>query len=154
MVFSTTKGATAMCAHLLVERGELDLHAPVAKYWPEFAANGKADIPVEWLLSHRSGLIDTDERLTVEQALDWDTVTTALAASTPAWEPGTAHGYHAVTFGWLVGEVVRRVSGMGIGEFFAAEFARSARTGLLDRAARRTAGEGGAAHPDGRNPRR
>lgn len=123
MVFSTTKGATSMCAHLLVERGELDLHAPVAKYWPEFAANGKAEIPVGWLLSHRSGLIDTDERLTIEQALDWDTVTTALAASTPAWEPGTAHGYHAITFGWLVGEVVRRVSGMGIGEFFAAEFA-------------------------------
>lgn len=123
MVFSTTKGATAMCAHLLVERGELDLNAPVAKYWPEFAANDKADIPVGWLLSHRSGVIDTDERLTLEQALDWDTVTTALAASTPAWKPGTAHGYHAITFGWLVGEVVRRVSGMGLGEFFAAEFA-------------------------------
>lgn len=123
MVFSTTKGATAMCAHLLVERGQLDLNAPVAKYWPEFAANDKADIPVGWLLSHRSGLIDTDERLTLEQALDWDTVTTALAASTPAWKPGTAHGYHAITFGWLVGEVVRRVSGMGFGEFFAAEFA-------------------------------
>lgn len=123
MVFSTTKGATAMCAHLLVERGELDLNAPVAKYWPEFAANDKADIPVGWLLSHRSGVIDTDERLTLEQALDWDTVTTALAASTPAWKPGTAHGYHAITFGWLVGEVVRRVTGMGLGEFFAAEFA-------------------------------
>lgn len=123
MVFSTTKGATAMCAHLLVERGELDLDAPVAQYWPEFATNDKADIPVRWVLSHRSGLIDTDEPLTLEQALDWDTVTTALAASTPAWTPGTAHGYHAITFGWLVGEIVRRVSGMEIGEFFAAEFA-------------------------------
>ena len=123
MVFSTTKGATAMCAHKLVERGELDLHAPVARYWPEFAAKGKADIPVAWLLSHRAGVVDTDAKLTLEQALDWDTVTAALADSTPAWEPGTAHGYHALTFGWLVGELVRRVSGLPIGEFFAREFA-------------------------------
>ncbi|MEZ5238626.1 MAG: serine hydrolase domain-containing protein [Microthrixaceae bacterium] len=124
MVFSTTKGATAMCAHLLAERGELDLHAPVSRYWPEFAAKGKQDIPVAWLLSHRAGLIDTDERLSLEQALDWEAVTSALADSTPAWEPGTAHGYHAITFGWLVGEVVRRVSGMHVGEFFDREFAR------------------------------
>lgn len=123
MVFSTTKGATAMCAHLLVERDELDLHAPVSQYWPEFAANGKAEVPVAWLLSHRVGLIDTDDAMTLEEALDWDVVTSALAASTPAWEPGTAHGYHAVTFGWLVGEVVRRVSGTDLGGFFAKEFA-------------------------------
>ncbi len=124
MVFSTTKGATAMCAHLLAERGELDLDAPVVRYWPEFGAKGKAEVPVRWLLTHRSGVIDTDDRLTLEQALDWDTVVAALADSTPVWEPGTKHGYHAVTFGWLVGEIVRRVSGKSIGDFFAEEFAR------------------------------
>lgn len=123
LVFSSTKGATAMCAHLLVERGELDLHAPVAKYWPEFGVGGKESIPVGWLLCHKSGLIDTDARMTLEQGLDWDTVTSALAESTPAWEPGTAHGYHAVTYGWLVGEVVRRVTGMSLGSFFNQEFA-------------------------------
>lgn len=122
LVFSTTKGITAMCAHLLVQRGELDLDAPVAKYWPEFADQGKADIPVRWLLCHRSGLIDTDRSLSIEEALDWETVTSALAASKPAWEPGTMHGYHAVTFGWLVGEVVRRVSGVSIGAFVQREF--------------------------------
>ncbi len=123
LVFSTTKGATAMCAHLLAERGELDLDAPVVQYWPEFAAGGKDEIPVSWLLSHRSGLIDTDAKLSFEQALDWDTVCAALAESTPAWEPGTQHGYHAVTYGWLVGEVVRRVSGVSLGTFFRREFA-------------------------------
>lgn len=123
LVFSSTKGATAACAHLLAQRGELDLHAPVAKYWPEFAANGKEDIPVSWLLCHKSGLVDTEATLTYDQMLDWDTVTAALAASPPLWEPGTQHGYHAVTYGWLVGEVVRRVSGRGFGEFFAEEIA-------------------------------
>ncbi|MFZ4434491.1 MAG: serine hydrolase domain-containing protein, partial [Microthrixaceae bacterium] len=107
MVFSTTKGATAVCAHLLAERGELDLDAPVAEYWPEFAAADKGDVPVSWLLCHKAGLIDTDRSMTLDEALDWDTVTAALAESTPVWEPGTQHGYHAVTYGWLVGEVVR-----------------------------------------------
>lgn len=123
MVFSSTKGATAACAHLLAQRGQLDLHAPVADYWPEFAQNGKADVPVTWLLSHRAGLVDTEARLTYQDMLDWDTVTAALAESPPLWEPGTQHGYHAVTYGWLVGEVVRRASGMSLGEFFASEVA-------------------------------
>lgn len=123
LVFSSTKGATAACAHLLAQRGELDLHAPVAQYWPEFAAKGKGDIPVSWLLCHKSGLVDTEASLTYEQMLDWDTVAAALADSTPLWEPGTQHGYHAVTYGWLVGEVVRRVSGRSIGDFFAEEIA-------------------------------
>lgn len=122
MVFSTTKGLTAMCAHLLVQRGELDLDAPVVKYWPEFADHDKGEIPVRWLLCHRSGLIDVDRPMTLEEALDWDTVTAALAASKPVWEPGTMHGYHAITFGWLVGEIVRRVSGLSIGEFVQREF--------------------------------
>jgi CubicO group peptidase (beta-lactamase class C family) len=123
IVFSSTKGATAVCAHLLAERGELDLSAPVTEYWPEFGAQGKQDVPVSWLLCHKSGVLDTDGPMTVEQALDWDTVTSALAASAPCWEPGTAHGYHAVTYGWLVGEVVRRVSGRSLGTFFRDEVA-------------------------------
>ena len=123
MVFSTTKGAAAICAHLLAERGQLDLDAPVASYWPEFAANGKADIPVSWLLCHKSGLVDVDRPLTLDDALDWDRVTAALAAAPPIWEPGTQHGYHAVTYGWLVGEIVRRVSGRTLGRFFADEIA-------------------------------
>ncbi|MFM7068592.1 MAG: serine hydrolase domain-containing protein [Actinomycetes bacterium] len=123
MVFSTTKGATAMCAHLLAQRGQLDLLAPVREYWPEFAANGKEDVPVAWLLSHKVGLPDVDRPMTLDEALDWDAVARALAESAPVWEPGTQHGYHALTFGWLVGELVRRVSGTSIGEFFATEFA-------------------------------
>ena len=123
MVFSTTKGATAICAHMLVERGQLDLAAPVADYWPEFAAHGKGDIPVGWLLCHKSGLVDVGAPMTFDDALDWDTVTAALADSTPLWTPGTQHGYHAVTYGWLVGELIRRVSGRSIGTFFADEVA-------------------------------
>lgn len=119
LVFSATKGATAICANLLVQDGLLDLSAPVAEYWPEFAANGKGSMPASWLLCHKSGLIDTSMPLTFDEALDWDTVTAALAASEPIWEPGTRHGYHAVTYGWLVGELIRRVSGTSIGEFFA-----------------------------------
>ncbi len=123
MVFSSTKGATALCAHLLAQRGELDLHAPVVEYWPEFGAHGKDQIPVSWLLCHKAGLIDTTRRMTLDEMLDWDTVASALAASEPLWEPGTQHGYHAVTYGWLVGEVVRRVSGRSLGQFFADEVA-------------------------------
>jgi CubicO group peptidase (beta-lactamase class C family) len=122
-VFSTTKGATAACAHLLAERGELDFDAPVREYWPEFEAEGKQEVPVRWLLSHRAGLPVVDARLTPAEALAWDPMVEALAAQRPLWEPGTAHGYHAITYGWLVGEVVRRISGRGIGRFFADEIA-------------------------------
>ena len=117
LVFSSTKGVTATCAHLLVQQGLLDVDAPVSAYWPEFAAAGKADVPVSWLLSHQAGLIDVDHPMTIDEALDWDTGTAALAASPPIWEPGTGYGYHAVTFGWLVGEVVRRAAGTDIGSF-------------------------------------
>lgn len=117
LVFSSTKGVTATCAHLLAQRGELDLDAPVADYWPEFSTAGKADIPVRWLLSHQAGLVDVDRAMTVEEALDWTTICDALADSPPLWEPGTGYGYHAVTYGWLVGEVVRRVAGVDFGEF-------------------------------------
>lgn len=117
LVFSTTKGAAAICAHLLVQDGLLDLSVPVVEYWPEFGDYGKDSIPAGWLLCHKSGLIDTSMPLTLAEALDWDTVTAALAASKPRWTPGERHGYHAVTYGWLVGELVRRVSGIDFGTF-------------------------------------
>lgn len=122
-VASTTKGATAICAHLLVQRGELELDAPVVKYWPEFGANGKDQIPVRWLLSHQSGLPVVETRLTFEEALAWDPVIRALEAQKPLWRPGTEHVYHSMTFGYLVGEIVRRISGKSLGTFFADEVA-------------------------------
>ena len=121
LVYSATKAATATCAHLLAQRGELDLDRPAAWYWPEFAAQGKADIPVRWLLSHRAGLPAIDNPMPLADLLAWDPMAAALAAQRPAWEPGTAHGYHGRTFGWLVGEVIRRVSGRSVGTFFAEE---------------------------------
>ncbi len=123
LVFSTTKGATAACANLLAQRGELDIDAPVAKYWPEFAQAGKSEIPVRWLLCHKAGLPTFDAKLTPEEVFAWDPVIHALEVQEPFWEPGTAHGYHAVTYGYLVGEVVRRVSGKSLGTFFHEEIA-------------------------------
>jgi CubicO group peptidase (beta-lactamase class C family) len=122
-VASTTKGATAICAHLLVQRGLLDLDAPVVTYWPEFGASGKEDIPVRLLLSHQSGLAVVDGPLTFADACAWDPVIRALEAQKPLWEPGTEHVYHSITFGFLVGELVRRVSGKPLGTFFADEVA-------------------------------
>jgi CubicO group peptidase (beta-lactamase class C family) len=126
-VFSTTKGFTATCAHLLAQRGELDLDAPVSDYWPEFAAEEKDRIPVRWLLCHQAGLPSLDTPVPLKEALAWHPMTAALAAQRPIWEPGTAHGYHAQTFGWLVGELVRRISGRTIGQFLADDI-----TGPLD----------------------
>jgi CubicO group peptidase (beta-lactamase class C family) len=123
LVFSTTKGATALCANLLAQRGELDIDAPVASYWPEFAQAGKGDIPVRWLLCHKGGLPFIDAPLGLDDILAWDPAVESLAAMTPVWEPGSAHGYHAVTYGWLVGEVVRRITGKSLGTFFADEVA-------------------------------
>lgn len=123
LVFSATKGVTAVCAHLLVERGELDLDRPIATYWPEFAANGKGDIPVRWALSHKAGLAAVDGDLTLDDVLAWDPVVAAIAAQRPNWQPGSAHGYHARSFGWIVGEVIRRITGRTVGEFLAAEVA-------------------------------
>lgn len=120
-VYSTTKGMTSLCAHLLVQSGVLDLDTPVARYWPEFAREGKADIPVRWLLSHRSGLIAPGEPLGRGAVLDREKVIEALAATRPWWRPGTAQAYHAVTFGFLVGEVVRRVTGVSLGTFLRTE---------------------------------
>jgi CubicO group peptidase (beta-lactamase class C family) len=123
LVFSSTKGATAACANLLAQRGLLDLDAPVADYWPEFARAGKAALPVRFLLCHQAGLPAIDRALTPEEVQAWDPVIDALAAQAPFWEPGTAHGYHALTYGYLVGEVVRRISGRSLGTFFAEEVA-------------------------------
>jgi len=122
-VASTTKGATAICAHLLVQRGELDLDAPVVKYWPEFGVAGKEHIPVRWLLSHQAGLPVVDGPLTFEEACAWHPVIRALEAQKPEWKPGTEHVYHSVTFGFLVGELVRRITGKSLGRFFADEVA-------------------------------
>ena len=124
LVFSTTKGATAVCANVLAQDGALDVEAPVAEYWPEFEAHGKSAIPVSSLLSHQAGLPWLDEPITLEAALAWEPMVHALEQQAPIWEPGTAHGYHAVTYGYLVGEVVRRVTGRSIGTYFAEEIAR------------------------------
>ncbi len=122
-VYSCTKGMTALCAHRLVSEGRLDLDTPVAEYWPEFAQAGKAALPVRWLLGHRAGLAAIRRVLPGEALYDWDAMCAALAAETPWWTPGTAHGYHAVTFGWLVGEVVRRIVGKSLGTYFRQEIA-------------------------------
>lgn len=123
LVFSTTKGATAVCANRLAQEGRLDVDAPVADYWPEFAQGGKERILVRHLLSHQAGLAWIDGEMSLEEALSWDPVVDALARQVPHWEPGTKHGYHATTYGWLVGEVIRRVSGRSVGTYFREEVA-------------------------------
>uniref|UniRef100_A0AAU3HNC8 Beta-lactamase family protein n=1 Tax=Streptomyces sp. NBC_01393 TaxID=2903851 RepID=A0AAU3HNC8_9ACTN len=122
-VNSTTKNMIALCALILADRGELDLSAPVAAYWPEFAVAGKENVLVRHVLSHTAGLPDLPGLTAVEDLYDWESVTAGLAAQAPEWEPGTAAGYHALTFGFLVGEIVRRITGRGLGEFFAEEVA-------------------------------
>jgi CubicO group peptidase (beta-lactamase class C family) len=122
-VYSTTKGLCALCAHRLADQGKLDFEAPVAKYWPEFSAAGKASVPVKFLLSHKAGLAAIRAPLKFEELFDWAKVTHELARQEPWWQPGTKHGYHAITFGWLVGEVVRRISGKSLGTYFRDEIA-------------------------------
>jgi CubicO group peptidase (beta-lactamase class C family) len=109
---------TTICAHRLVERGQLDIDAPVAEYWPEFSAAGKQSIPVRQLLCHQAGLPAVRKPLETSVLYDWEAFTAALAEQEPWWEPGTRHGYHAITFGHLVGEVIRRVSGQSVGRYF------------------------------------
>lgn len=120
-VWSCTKGATALCAHVLASRGELDLDAPVVRYWPEFGRNGKAGTLVRHLLAHQAGLTAVREPVPPGGMFDWELMTDLLARQEPFWEPGTRHGYHALTFGHLVGEVVRRVAGVPLAEFFEKE---------------------------------
>jgi CubicO group peptidase (beta-lactamase class C family) len=123
-VFSTTKAMTALAVLVLVDRGQLDLDATVASYWPEFAASGKAGIKVRHLLSHMSGVSGWEQPITLEDLYDWDKSTALLAAQAPWWEPGTASGYHALNYGHLIGKVIRRITGQRLGEFFASQIAR------------------------------
>ena len=122
-VWSSTKTQMALCALMLADRGELDLDAPVATYWPEFAANGKGGVLVRHLLSHTSGVSGWDQPIEVSDLYDWTKSTAKLAAQTPWWEPGTSSGYHALNQGHLVGEVIRRITGLKLGEFFRREVA-------------------------------
>jgi CubicO group peptidase (beta-lactamase class C family) len=122
-VYSTTKTMTALTALLLADRGVLDLQAPVARYWPEFAANGKGAVKVSHLLSHSAGLSGWDVRLKPEDLYDWDRICGLLAGQAPWWTPGEKVGYHAVTQGFLVGEVIRRASGKTVGTVFREEIA-------------------------------
>ena len=122
-VWSTTKTVVSLAALMLVDRGELDVHAPVARYWPEFAANGKEHVEVRHLLSHTSGVSGLEQPAAVEDLYDWDKTTARLAAQAPWWAPGTASGYHATNFGHLAGEVIRRVSGKTVKQFVAEEIA-------------------------------
>lgn len=122
-VWSTTKTMTFLVALMLADRGELDFDAPVARYWPEFAAAGKEAVLVRHLMAHTAGLPGWDEPMAPEDLADWERCTAALAAQAPWWEPGTASGYHAVTQGYLIGEVVRRITGTTIGAWFAEEVA-------------------------------
>lgn len=118
VIFSCAKGILAICVYTLVQEGRLDLDAPVARYWPEFAQHGKDGITVRMLLSHRAGLPVLDRALTRPEVLAWDPVIRAIEAQYPLWAPGTAHSYHALTYGWLVGEVILRITGSRPGAFF------------------------------------
>ena len=122
-VYSSTKVMTTLCVHMLVDRGLLDVEQHVAKYWPEFAQNGKEKLLVKYLLAHTSGLPGWDTPITQEDLYDWDKVTGLLAAQKPWWEPGTASGYHAFTQGYMLGELVRRITGKSPGTFFREEVA-------------------------------
>jgi CubicO group peptidase (beta-lactamase class C family) len=117
-VYSTTKGMVALCANQLVEQGLLDIEAPVAEVWPEFAAQGKDKTTIRWLLSHQAGLCAVRAPLPQNALYDWDLMCESLAAQEPWWPPGEGHGYHAFTYGFLVGEVVRRITGETLGTFF------------------------------------
>ena len=122
-VWSMTKTMTFLCALMLADRGELDFYAPVSRYWPEFSAGGKEAVEVRHLMAHTAGLPGWDEPMKPEDLADWERCTSLLAAQTPWWEPGTASGYHLVTQGYLVGEVIRRITGVSVGKWFASEVA-------------------------------
>jgi CubicO group peptidase (beta-lactamase class C family) len=124
LVYSVTKGVTAICLALLVDDGTVELDAPVARYWPEFASAGKDAVTVVQLMSHQAGLAGFDHPVTISALADWTAVVDGLARQKPAWKPGTAHGYHALTVGFLAGEVIRRVSGLSVGGFLAKRLAQ------------------------------
>ena len=118
VIFSCTKGLVSILAARLVQEGRLDYSARVSEYWPEFAAAGKGDVTVRDLLAHRSGLSAPREALTTTEITEWDAVVERLAAQEPLWKPGTGYAYHAITHGWLAGEVIRRITGRTVGEYF------------------------------------
>ena len=124
VIFSCTKGLVAIIAAQLVDEGKLDYDAPVARYWPEFAANGKGDVTVADALSHRAGLSAPRCELGPEDVLDWARMTTVLAEQDPLWVPGTGHAYHALTHGWINGEIIRRVTGKSVGANLAERIAK------------------------------
>ena len=123
IVFSCTKGATVICAHVLASRGRLDLDAPVVELWPEFGQHGKARVTTRMMLDHSAGVPALRDKVKDSGPYEWDHMTGLLAAEAPFWEPGTRNGYHGFTFGWTVGEMVRRASGQGLGAFFQQEIA-------------------------------
>ncbi len=120
-LYSATKGITAICALRLADQGRLDLDAPVCRYWPEFARADKESITVRMLLNHTAGMVGIRRRLPGQALYEWETMTTALAAQTPWWRPGERHGYHALTYGWLVGQVIRNITGMTVGQYLKRE---------------------------------
>jgi len=124
LIWSTTKGATSLCAYILATRGLLDLDAPIAQYWPQFGARGKERITVRMALNHQAGLPALREPVPPGAIFDWDYMVKRMEQEELFWEPGTRHGYHAATFGWIVGELVRRVTGRSLGLFFRDEVAR------------------------------
>jgi CubicO group peptidase (beta-lactamase class C family) len=122
-VWSTTKTVTSLAVLMLVSRGQVDVYAPVARYWPEFAAAGKDRVEIRHLMSHTSGVSGLDQPATIEDLYNWKRSTSRMASQAPWWEPGTASGYHALNFGHLLGEVVRRVTGKSLKQFVAEEIA-------------------------------
>ena len=118
VVYSSTKGAVALAAHTLISAGELDLHAPVKKYWPEFAVNGKEDATVKMMFDHSVGVPALRNKLEDGAYCDWEYMVEQVQQEAPFWKPGTRNGYHMMTFGWTVGELVRRVSGQSLGQYF------------------------------------
>jgi CubicO group peptidase (beta-lactamase class C family) len=123
---SSTKGITAICANLLIQQGLLDPDATVASYWPEFKANGKEGVLVRWALSHQAGVpvVEDSESFTKEDVFAWDPVVEAIAAAKPVWKPGAEHGYHGQSYGYIVGEVIRRITGRTIGTYLQDEIAK------------------------------
>jgi len=123
IVFSCTKGATALCAHILASRGKLDLDAPVTELWPEFGKHGKEHVTTRMMLDHSAGVPALRAKVKDSGPYEWDYMTGLLADEAPFWPPGTRNGYHGFTFGWTVGEMVRRASGVSLGTFFRTEVA-------------------------------
>ncbi|MFG2485853.1 serine hydrolase domain-containing protein [Streptomyces virginiae] len=123
VIRSASKGVVAILAHVLAHRGMLDFDRPVAEVWPEFARHGKADIPIRWVFTHQAGVTALDRTLTVADILAWEPAAAAVAEQRPNWDPGTAHGYHDLTYGWLTGEILRRVTGRTVGTLVREELA-------------------------------